>query len=229
MIASSLRLLALFFVALIGAAFLTAAGPVRDWSTVTRLLPNGAHVTGNPAAPLKIVEYGSYTCSHCADFATESRAVLHDRMIRSGKVSLEYRHLIRDRLDLGAAVLARCAGPARFDAASHAIFAAQPVWIKRIVDWQAAHPEVAQQTPVEQLRAYVRAAGLDTIMKARGLTQARIDACLADRAAIDRIVKMTADAPAEVQSTPFFFLNGVAQPNVNWATLEPILRAKGAK
>lgn len=225
MIASVLRLIAMF----LAAAVLTAAAPVRDWSTVTRLLPSGAYVTGNPAAPLKLVEYGSYTCSHCADFATESRAVLHDRMIRSGKVSLEYRHLIRDRLDLGAAVMARCGGAARFDANSHAIFAAQDTWIKRVVDWQAAHPEAAQQAPLDQLRALIGAAGLDTMMKARGLSQTRIDACLANKVEIDRIVKMTADAPAEVTSTPFFFLNGAAQPPLKWATLEPILRAKGAR
>src|SRR5205823_482287 len=86
----------------------------------------------------------------------ELRAVLHDRMIKSGKVSLEYRHLIRDRLDLGAAVMARCAGPARFDGNSHAIFAAQETWIKRVVDWQAAHPEAAQQPALDQLRALVK-------------------------------------------------------------------------
>lgn len=225
MIASSFRLLVMF----LAAVFLSAAAPVRDWSAETRLLPSGAHLTGNPAAPLKLVEYGSYTCSHCADFAAESRAVLHDRMIKSGKVSVEYRHLIRDRLDLGAAVMARCGGPRRFDADSFAIFGAQPVWIKRVVDWQDAHPEIAQQPPVDQLRALVGAAGLDTMMKARGLSQARIDACLANRAEIDRIVKMTADAPAEVTSTPFFFLNGVAQPPLKWAALEAILRAKGAR
>ena len=224
MIASFIRLL----VVAIGAALLSAAAPGRDWSATTTLLPSGAHLTGNPAAPLKLVEYGSYTCSHCADFATQSRAVLHDRMIRSGKVSLEYRHLIRDRLDLGAAVLARCAGPRRFEANSQAIFAAQPVWIKRVVDWQGAHPESAQLAPLAQLRAYVGAAGLDAMMSARGLTQAQIDACLANRAEIDRIVKMTADAPADVVSTPAFFLNGAYQPNMDWARLEAVLRARGA-
>lgn len=225
MIASSLRLLAVT----IGVALLTAAAPVRDWSQTTRRLPTGAHLTGNPAAPLKLVEYGSYTCSHCAEFAEQSRAVLHDRMIRSGKVSFEYRHLIRDRLDLGAAILARCAGPAAFPSASEAIFASQSVWLQRVVDWQGAHPEVAQMSPVEQIRAYVGASGLDAAMRARGLTQAKIDACLADRAEIDRIVKMTADAPKEVQSTPAFFLNGVLQANADWARLEPVLRARGAR
>lgn len=213
---------------LIGTALLTAAAPVRDWSTATRLLPNGAYVTGNPAAPLKLVEYGSYTCSHCAHFAAESRAVLRGRMIRSGKVSLEYRHLVRDRLDLGAVLLARCGGAARFEGASDAIFASQPVWLQRVIDWQGAHPEVAQMAPAAQVRAYVAAAGLDATMKARGLGAARIAACLADRAETDRVVRMTADAPIEVQGTPSFLLNGAIQPASDWARLEPILRAGGA-
>lgn len=222
---SSLRLL----LVLIGAAVVTAAAPVRDWSTATRQLPNGAYVTGNPAAPLKLIEYGSYTCSHCAHFAAESRAVLRGRMIRSGKVSLEYRHLVRDRLDLGAVILARCGGAARFESASDAIFATQATWLQRVIDWQGAHPEVAQMTPVAQVRAYVAAAGLDATMKARGLSAARIDACLANRAETDRIVKMTADAPVEVQGTPSFLLNGTIQPASDWTRLEPILRAGGAK
>ena len=88
------------------AAFaLVAAAPATDWSQVARPTAKGAYVFRNPAAPIKLVEYGSYTCSHCADFARESGPVLKDRMIRSGSVSLEYRHLIRDPADLGAAIL----------------------------------------------------------------------------------------------------------------------------
>lgn len=218
-----------FLAVLIGTVLLTAAAPVRDWSATTRQLANGAFVTGNPAAPLKLVEYGSYTCSHCADFSEQSRAVLRGQMIKSGKVSLEYRHLIRDRLDLGAALLARCGGAARFVEASEAIFASQSVWLQRVIDWQGKHPEAAQLAPGEQVGAYVRAAGLDAMMRARGLPQARIDACLADRAEVDRVVKMTADAPKEVQSTPAFFLNGALQSNVDWSRLEAVLRARGAK
>ena len=97
---------------------LTAAAPVRDWSATTTRLPSGAMLIGNPAAPLKLVEYGSYTCSHCAAFAAESDKVLKHEMIATGSVSLEYRHLIRDRLDLAAAILARCAGTPRFASAS---------------------------------------------------------------------------------------------------------------
>jgi protein-disulfide isomerase len=89
------------------AALLLAAAPATDWSQVARPTAKDAYVFGNPAAPVKLVEYGSYTCSHCADFANESAPVLKGQMIRSGKVSLEYRHLIRDPADLGGRGLER--------------------------------------------------------------------------------------------------------------------------
>ena len=93
---------------------LAAAAAPRDWrATVTRT-PTGAHLIGNPAARVKLVEYASYTCGHCGHFAAASAPVLKDRMIRSGSTSLEFRHLIRDGADLAAAVLARCGGPKAF-------------------------------------------------------------------------------------------------------------------
>lgn len=208
---------------------LTAAGPVRDWSTVVSQTPDGAFVMGNPAAPLKLVEYGSYTCSHCADFATESDAVLKGQLIKSGRVSLEYRHLIRDPFDLAAVVLARCAGPRDFFGASHAIFASQRRWLQRAIDWQQATGSAEYRSNTERLRAAAKGAGLIEMMQQRGLSPTAIDACLANDAETVRAIKMTENAPPDVQYTPFFFLNGKAQPNMTWATLEPILRAKRAR
>ena len=204
----------------------SVAAPARDWSMVTTRLPSGAMLIGNPAAPVKLIEYGSYTCSHCADFSTESEKVLKGEMIRSGKVSLEYRHMIRDRLDLAAALLARCFGPRGFAGASAAIFASQPMWFETANKWIEAHPDVTTMTPEQQMRAVADGSGLTAMMVKRGLTRARAEACLANKAEADAVVKMTADAPAEVQYTPTFFLNGKMVPNVDWAKLEPILRAR---
>lgn len=208
---------------------LTAAAPSRDWSAVTTRLPSGAMLTGNPAAPLKLVEYGSYTCSHCAAFAAESEQVLKNEMIRHGSVSLEYRHMIRDRLDLGAALLARCGGPRRFAPASAAIFASQPTWLQTAIDWSPKHPEVAAYPPLKQARALADGSGLTRLMMARGLTAPQVAACLASSKEADAIVKLTADAPAGVTSTPTFYLNGALQPPSGWDGLEQTLRAKGAK
>jgi protein-disulfide isomerase len=219
----------LYLVAALVAVPAALAAAATDWSAVARPTAKGAYVLGNPAAPVKLVEYGSYTCSHCADFARDSAPVLKDRMIRSGSVSLEYRHLIRDPADLGAAILARCGGARAFPGAHAAIFATQTTWLDKVAAYQAAHPDIDQKPLIAQARAYADAGGLTAAMRARGLTLPRIDACFADKAAVDRITAMTADAPIEVRSTPTFYLDGALQPPMTWTQLEPVLRARGAK
>ena len=214
---------------LAAAIALIAAAPATDWSQVARPTAKGAYVFGNPAAPVKLIEYGSYTCSHCADFANDSAAVLKGQMIRSGRLSLEYRHLIRDPADLGAAILARCAGPRGFGAAHAMIFATQKTWLDKVAAYQQANPAIDQQPLVQQARSYADTAGLTAALRARGLPLPRINACFADKAGIDRITAMTSDAPIEVRSTPTFYLNGELQPPSTWTQLEPVLRAKAAK
>lgn len=208
---------------------LVAAAPATDWSQIARPTAKGAYVFGNPAAPVKLIEYGSYTCSHCADFSNTSAPVLKGQMIRSGKVSLEYRHLIRDPADLGAVILARCAGPRGFGAAHAMIFATQEAWLAKVTAYQQAHPTIDQQPLTVQARTYADASGLTAAMRTRGLTPAAIKACFANKAEIARITAMTSDAPIEVRSTPTFYLNGELQPPVGWDKLEPVLRAKGVK
>lgn len=212
------------------ALFLVGAAPARDWRQVSTRTPTGAHVIGNPAARVKLIEYASYTCPHCAEFAEQSGPVLKDRLIRDGSVSLEYRHLIRDGLDLAAAILARCAGPKAFPGTSEAIFAGQPQWLQRGFEFQQANGQrIALYPRLGQVRALADGAGLTALVQARGLSAAATDACFADAAEVDRILKMTADTPAGVDSTPSFFVNGKLVPHVGWAGLLPKLQAAGAR
>lgn len=214
--------------ALLGLVLLTAATPAKTPLVTKTAL--GAYVLGSPRARVKLVEYASYTCSHCADFAAKSDAVLKGQMIKSGSTSLEFRHLIRDRIDLAAAILARCTGPRGFFPTSAAIFAAQSTWLQKGVEFQDANGARVNLYPrLAQLRAYADGAGLTDLVKARGLTEAQVAACFADGAEVDRILAMTAAAPAEVDSTPSFFVNGRLVPHVGWDQLEPNLRAAGAK
>ncbi len=223
------RLFRLVFV-MLGFAALTAAAPVRDWSAHVVKLPSGAYVVGNPAAKVKLVEYASYTCPHCAAFVAESETALLHQMVKSGSTSWEVRNLIRDRIDLAAAVLAHCAPPTGFVAMNHAIFAQQPQWLERAIDFQQTNGARLQMYPtLAQLRAYADGAGLTAIGKAHGLTDARIDACYADQAELDRITAMTAGVPAGVAGTPAFFVNAKMVTGANWATLQPALVATGAK
>lgn len=208
---------------------LLAAAPARDWSAAVARTGAGAYVLGNPAARVKLVEYASYTCPHCAAFSGESAAVLKGRMIRSGSTSLELRHFIRDQVDLAAAIVARCTGPARFFRTSEAIFAQQPRWLPQAIEYQTANAaRLGMFPPAAQLRALADGAGLSAIGRAAGLSNAALDACFADQAEIDRVVAMTANAN-DVRGTPTFFVNGAPAPANNWATLAPILRARGAR
>lgn len=210
---------------------LAAAAPrARDWTTVAAKTPAGAFVIGNPAARVKLIEYASYTCPHCAAFAAESAPVLHDRMIRSGDVSLEFRHFLFNALDLGVAVLARCTGPRGFADTTALFYRTQDDWLPRAQQFQQANAQrLAVYPPEGRLRALVDGAGLTAIVTARGLSPAAVDACFADRAEMDRITAMTANLPAGVDATPTFIVNGKLVAHVGWTALEPQLRAAGAR
>ena len=216
------------FLALLTLPLLLAATTVRDWTQTTTRSPGGAYVLGNPAARVKLVEYGSYTCPHCAAFAAESGPVLHDRWIRDGSVSLELRNLIRDTADLAAAIVARCTGP-KFYATSYAIFARQDQWLGRAINFQQTNASrINIYPPLARLRAIADGSGLSDIGRSQGATDARLDACFADQAAIDRIVAGTPDA-AQITGTPTFLIDGKRVDGFTWDKVEPLLRARGLK
>jgi protein-disulfide isomerase len=208
---------------------LLAAGPARDWTASVSRTGAGAFVLGNPAARAKLVEYASYTCPHCAAFSAQSAPVLKGQMVRGGSTSFEFRHLIRDQVDLAAAVVARCTGSNRFFRTSETIFARQPQWLARAIQFQQGNAaRLSIYPPLAQLRALADGSGLADIGRGAGLSDAALNACFADQAEVDRIVAMTANA-RDVGGTPTFFVNGKLVSGSNWAALEPVLRAGGAR
>jgi len=48
---------------------LAGAAPVRNWPATATMNADGAYVIGNPAARVKLREWASYTCPHCAHSA----------------------------------------------------------------------------------------------------------------------------------------------------------------
>ena len=65
------------------------AAPGPRWDQTVTMTADGFPVMGNPAAPIKLVEFISYTCSHCAEFSKESKVPLAGGLVRQGKVSVE--------------------------------------------------------------------------------------------------------------------------------------------
>jgi protein-disulfide isomerase len=202
----------------------------RDWRTHVVQTTSGATLTGNPAAKIKLVEYLSYTCSHCAHFAAESKAPLYDDLVRRGQVRVEFRHAVRDPLDMAAAMLARCTGPNGFGDASQAIFAAQETWFEQGRTWWQANAEsIKAQPELAQLKAAANGSGLSALMQKRRMSAATIDRCFAAPGDLDKLTAMAKTAWETIKGTPSFTVNGKAVTGSNWASLQPALRAAGAR
>lgn len=221
--------LALGIVALAASAAPATAQAQRDWTHVVAMTPEGGYRMGNPAAPVKIVEFMSMTCPHCAAFSAEGAPRLVQNYVRTGRVSWEYRNFVLNGLDLAAAFLSRCASPQNYFALNSEMFARQNEWMARM---QAIPAEQRQQmeglSPLETMQRVASAAGLDAIAARHGVTPAQARTCLSNQAGLDRIVEMQrAGANFGVQGTPAFAINGQIAGTVHdWATLEPLLRGR---
>lgn len=149
---------------------------------------------GDPQAKVVVVEYASLACPHCARFHNDVFPAFKARHIDTGKVQFVYREYITApaQVAVAGAVVARCAGKAGYFTVIAGVFAAQQ--------------EIYSEGTVAGLRRIlVREGG-----KA-GLTQPRVEACLADTtafAAMDLRVDRAANEEG-VTGTPTFKVNGV--------------------
>lgn len=217
-----------FLLPLLSAVALVAATAPRPWTAVATPVASGSYLIGNPKARVKLVEYVSYTCPHCAHFEKEADATL-DAMVRSGSTSVEIRNQVHDGIDLAAATLARCAGAAAFPKVHAAFFARQEQWYERAAAWAEGNRERVKSWPqLAQLSAIAEGAGLPAIAREAGAPAAAIAACFANDAAVKRTIAVS-EATSKVQGTPAFEINGRLIQNVGWAELQPQLRAAGAK
>jgi protein-disulfide isomerase len=147
-------------------------------------------VIGAPDAPVKITEYSSMSCPHCAAFAQNVFPMLRSKYIDTGKVRFVFREFPLDIKAAAASILARCIGngdPEKYLGAVEILFKLQ-----------------------DRLMAQTK----DTLLyvgKQHGMSEQDVTTCEQDQAQFD---KLTADQQYAVQqlkvtSTPTFFLNGV--------------------
>ncbi len=225
------KLLALAAPLLLGAMTgAIAASPQKPWTMVATPAAQGSYVIGNPKAKVKLIEYVSYTCPHCGHFARDSAAVLKGQMIASGSTSLEVRSSVHDRYDIIAATLARCSGPALFPKMHELLFARQDEWLNKAVAFDKASGESpAGNTQAEKMRTLANGAGLTDIAKAAGMSEAAITACFATETNLAKTLAVAQAMQGRIKGTPTFELNGQLIENADWAKLEPMLRAAGAR
>jgi protein-disulfide isomerase len=203
--------------------------PAANWLTTVSVSPSGSHLLGNPAAKVKLVEYLSYTCPHCAHFAKQSEVAMRLAYIQSGKVQVEVRHLIRDPIDMTVAMLTNCGGPTRFFG-NHSLFLLnQDKWIGRAAD--ASPAQRARWTTGDNLtrmRAIANDYGFYEMMEGRGYDRPAVDRCLADMNTANRIAAQTVEADRlGVTGTPGFMIDGVLLTGTyDWDSLNIQLAAR---
>lgn len=214
-----------------GEAIAAVAPPAgASWSETVAQTPDGYFVMGNPAAKLKLVEYGSFTCSHCRDFSAEASEEIR-KIVDTGKMSYEFRIYVRDPIDISTALLAICGGKDVFYPLSEQFFANQSAMFEKA---QALGDEkykaLVSAPPAQRFGQLANAVGLVDFAKQRGIAEDQAKQCLADTMAAEKLAKgvEAANGQYQISGTPSFLINGVLVDNVaNWASLEPKLREAG--
>jgi len=189
-----------FAAALLAALCLPAAAFAEILSTEEAL---SERIIGNPEAPITIIEYASLTCPHCAQFHAETLPQVKKDWIDTGKAKLIYRDFPLDKYAAAASQIARCAPKDKYFTFLNAFYAQQKNWSR------ASDP----------IAVLGQLAGLG------GMSQADVDACLANQELQDGILQMRLDGQMEydVNSTPSLIVNGKKMGNLPYADFNQIL------
>ncbi|MBB4798634.1 protein-disulfide isomerase [Brevundimonas bullata] len=197
--------------ALMTAAPALAAEPAPAAAAPVPAVTAADRVLGRADAPVTVIEYASFTCSHCADWTNDVLPTFKARYIDTGKVRLVFRDLPTQPAQVAAtaAAIGRCAAPGKFF-------------------------EVAQHFMAGQAAAFASGDARDWYMGAiavSGRTQPQIEACLADPATQQTMQRDVEGAiAAGVEGTPSFFVNGkrVADHSIETlsAAIDPLLKGR---
>jgi protein-disulfide isomerase len=164
-------------------AALLAAGPAAAAPAAS-----GDMSLGSPRAKVKVVEYASLSCPHCAQIHQTVFPEFKRKYVDTGRVHFTLKEMLTPPAQVAAAgfLMARCAGPSKYFKVVDEVFQSQPRW--RSGNIKPIFVEIA---------------------RANGLSEAQFEACIADekaQAALDARVGQA--VAAGVDSTPTFFVNG---------------------
>ncbi|MCX7284712.1 MAG: thioredoxin domain-containing protein [Novosphingobium sp.] len=201
-----------------------------NWALTAAVTPEGHHLLGNPAAPLRLVEFVSYTCPHCSQFEMDSEAQLKLGMIARGKGAVEVRNFVRDPIDVTVALITNCVPANRFFTLHTAFMRGQPQWIGPLSN---STPAQRERWTTGGFASRTRAIASDfkfyEFMAARGMDRPTLDRCLANEALANKLAQQTSDAAEKlgVNGTPSFMIDGILLAGThNWEALRPQLMAR---
>ena len=143
---------------------------------------------GEPDAPVKIIEYLSMTCPHCAQYQEETFPAIKENFIDTGKVYYVFREFPFDPRAMAAFMLARCTPNDKYLPFVDMMLQQQRTWATA-EDGSAAMLQMA---------------------KLAGFTQESFQACLTDQKLLDDINAVRTRGADEfgINATPTFLING---------------------
>jgi protein-disulfide isomerase len=165
---------------------------------------------GPADAKVKVVEYASASCSHCARFNAEVFPAFKAKYIDTGKVQYTLKEFLTPPNQVAAAgfLVARCAGKDKYFPTLDAIFRNQ---------------EEMFQTEDAARGVLLR------IAQSLGMTEKQFNACVSDPAAIDALNARVDKAAKEekITGTPTLMVNGkkVGEGEVSLAELDAAIAA----
>ncbi|HEX4847275.1 MAG TPA: thioredoxin domain-containing protein [Novosphingobium sp.] len=216
-----------------GEAIAKIAPPAgKTWQDVIEETADGGMRMGNPEAPIKLIEYGSLTCPHCAKLSQEGFAPLVSNYVASGRVSFEFRSFAIHPQDVPLTVLARCSSKEAFFPLIEQVYTNFDAINAPFQDEAVLQrAQATMQLPPEQRwSAFADAVGYTQFFAARGVAVDQAKACLADlpkaKQVADHAQKYSADG---ITGTPALVLNGVKLDTNTWSGLEVALQNAGAR
>lgn len=168
-------------------------------------------ILGRADAPVTVIEYASFTCTHCAHWTNDVLPTFKARYIDTGKVRLVFRDMPTQPVQVAAtaAAIGRCAAPGKFFDVAHHFMAGQ----------------AAAFASGDARQWYMDAVAVS------GRTEPQIETCLADPAtgqALQRDIE--AAVAAGVEGTPTFFVNGRRTADHSLETLsaaiDPLIKGR---
>jgi len=181
-----------------------------DWTKAVTDTGKGWRM-GNPKAPTRLVEYGSFNCPHCAAFEKSAMPAIR-KLVAAGKISFEFRPKQLFPHDPSATLLALCAGKGRVFAFTEDYMTNAPAVLAKLraafkVD-KAAFDKAETDGPAAGSRFIARTGEMGAIAQRHGVSAAQADQCLGDPKLIQRVEdNENAALDAGVKSTPSFFIN----------------------
>lgn len=202
-----------------------AASPTGSkWLDTVTATPEGGFAIGNPNAPIKLIEFASLTCPHCANFQETGSAELKNNYVATGKVQYEFRNFVLNGADAAFSIIIRCEGAKRFFPLLDVVYARQKDWIDGFAKMTPEQQKQLEATPQDrQLLTIAQFGGLDTWVKQVGISKAKADSCLADPAKAKQLtdIRQQATEKYQIQGTPSFVINGSLMDGApTWPTLK---------